>query len=205
MEFMDVVRARRSVRRFTAKPVPDEVLADILDAARHAPSSGGVNSSYFGVVTDESTRLALAAAAGDQDWIATAPVVIALCSRLSPDPVTRAKDDFFFQLNATRFGVGIIDYLNAYPDRQAMRVFSDNAFPMIPGEHVALAATNHGLAGCWIGHLDTAKASRILGLPDDVVCLFLMPIGYADETPATKTLRPIADCVFRDRWDPTVK
>jgi nitroreductase len=171
MEFMDAVRQRRSVRRFLPRPIPEAVLTDILDAARYAPSSGGYNSSYFGVIRDESTRVALAAVSGGQDWIATAPVVIALCSRLSPDPATRAADDQYFEINAARFGKEIIGYLNAFPDRQAMRVFSDTAFPMIPGEHVALAATAHGLASCWIGHLDTARASQILGLPEDVVCL----------------------------------
>jgi nitroreductase len=200
MEFMQTVRLRRSVRRFTSRPVPDEVLAEILEAGRLAPSSGGSSSTYFGVVRDEATKHALAAVSGGQDWIADAPVVIALCSRLSPDPADRAPDDFFVTVNTDRFGADLLAYLNAYPDRKAMRVFFDNGFPVIPGAHVALAAVDQGLAGCWIGHLDTAAASRILNLPDDVVCLFLMPIGYPGETPADKSLRPLDECVFNERW-----
>ncbi|MBT8224037.1 MAG: hypothetical protein HKP61_04700 [Dactylosporangium sp.] len=202
MEFMDAVRARRSIRRFAPKPVPEDALADILEAGRLAPSSGGVNSGYFGVIRDESTKRALTALAGDQEWIATAPVIIALCSRLSPDAATRAPDDQFTAINTARFGAELLTYLNAYPHRTAMRVYADNAFPLLPGEHLALAAASHGLSSCWIGHLDTRRASELLGLPEDVVCLYLLPIGYADETPADRRLRPIDECVFHDRWPP---
>ena len=38
MEFRDVVLKRRMVRAFTAEPVAPEVVAGILDLARHAPS-----------------------------------------------------------------------------------------------------------------------------------------------------------------------
>jgi len=202
MDFMQTVRQRRSVRRFTSQPVPDEALADILDAGRLAPSSGGSNSSYFGVVRDEATKKALAAASGGQDWIATAPVVLALCSRLAPDAAERPADDFFITVNTDRFGADLLEYLNAYQDRRAMRIFSDNAFPIIPGAQISLAVVSHGLASCWIGHLNTARAGEILGLPEDVVCLFLMPIGYPDEIPSEKAVRPVDECVFLDRWSP---
>ena len=40
------------------------------------------------------------------------------------------------------------------------------------------------LSACWIGDLDISHcADRILGLPSDVTCLFLMPVGYAAENP----------------------
>ncbi|MBN1171226.1 MAG: nitroreductase family protein [Micromonosporaceae bacterium] len=205
MEFMDAVLARRSIRRFAPKAVPEGALADILEAARHAPSSGGVSSTYLGVVRDESIRRSLAAASGGQEWIATAPVIIALCTRLNPDPATMAKDDFFLQVNTDRFGRDLIEYLNAFPDRRAARLLWDTGAALIPGEHVALAATAHGLASCWIGHLDIAKVSALLGLPDGIACTFLVPIGYPDETPAEKTLRPIEECVFYDTWNPDAR
>ena len=201
MEFMETVYARRSVRRFASRPVPEAALADILEAARHAPAPGGVNSCYFGIIQRESTRRALAAVSGGQDWVATAPVVLALCSKLGADPALRPADDLGLTVNVDRFGQPLIDYLNAYPDRKAIRVYWDNANPLIPGEHAALAAASHGLGACFIGHLDTARASEILGLPDDMVCLFLLPIGYPDETPADKVLRPMAECVFTDHWN----
>lgn len=196
MDFMETVRRRRSIRRFTSQPVPDDVIEEILEAGWLAPSSGGTSSSYFGVIRDEATKRALTAVAGGQDWIMTAPVVIALCSRLVPEP----PDEYYVKVNVARFGAAIVDHAERFPDRKAMRVFSSNAFPLIPGEHLALAAANRGLGSCWIGNLDTVRASEILQLPDDVVCLYLLPIGYPDETPAEKQLRPLETCVFHDRW-----
>ena len=200
MEFMHAVMARRSIRRFTPQPVPDDVLATILDAGRRAPSAGGSNSFFFGVVRDESTRRALATAAGGQDWIATAPVVIALCVRLGPDPATVPADDFGLRVNIDRFGADLLKHLATFDDRTVARIYHDNAGPMIPGEHLALAAASCGLGSCWIGHLDVRAAGRILNLPADHACLFLMPIGYPDEQPAEKALRPLEQCVFYDRW-----
>lgn len=201
MDVLAAIRARRSVRRFLPRPVPDDVLADILDAGRLAPAGGGGQNFFFGVVRDDATKQALAAAAGGQHWVAGAPVVIAYCARLGPDLATLDEENTAREVNQARFGADLVAYLNAYPDRLAMRVFWENSTPLIPGEHVFLAAVHHGLRACWIGHLDTREASRILGLPDDMVCLFLMPVGYPDEEPMPRQTRSLEQCVFYDRWD----
>lgn len=199
MEFLDVVRTRRSSRRFLPRPVPDEVLTEILDAGRLAPTAGNQQRFFFGVVRGETTKQELAAAA-NQEWVATAPVLIAHCVRLCADPATVPADDFGLRVNRHRFGDNLINYLNAYPDRRAMRIFWDNATPHLPGQQVFLAAVNRGLAACWVGYLDIRRASEILHLPDDMACLYLMPIGYAAEPPGDKSLRSIEDCVFYESW-----
>jgi nitroreductase len=200
MEFLDVVRSRRSTRQFLPRDVPDDVVNELLDAGRLAPTPGNAQGFYFGVVRDPSTKRELAKAAGGQDWVASAPVVIALCARLSADLAAVASDNASLELNRLRFGDDLIGYLNAHPDRRAMRVLCDNAIPMIAGEHVFLAAVNRGLSACWIGHLDTRSASGILRLPDDMVCLFLMPIGYPADAPGEKRLRSLSECVFQEAW-----
>ena len=51
MDFETVVRVRRMVRAFTDEPVPPEVVARILDLARHAPSAGYTQGQSFVTVT----------------------------------------------------------------------------------------------------------------------------------------------------------
>ncbi len=51
MEFHDVVRRRRMVRRFDQRPIPDEVLTRVLETARHAPSGGFSQGFDFIVLT----------------------------------------------------------------------------------------------------------------------------------------------------------
>ena len=56
MEFVEVVKKRRSIRRYKTKPVPENVLNSILEAARVAPSAGHRQPWHFIVVKDEETK-----------------------------------------------------------------------------------------------------------------------------------------------------
>jgi nitroreductase len=200
MNFIDVINKRRSSRSFLSDPIPDEVLRELLEAARLAPSGGNGQNWCFGIIKDEETKAELAKVAGNQEWITTAPVIIACCAKLGEDLSQLPEDDFGLIVNKTRFGEDFITYMNNYPDRKMANTFWNNAVPLIPGEHIFLAAVNHGLNACWIGYLDTRKASDILELPEDVVCLFLMPIGYAKEQPKEIERKAYDEIVFYDKW-----
>jgi len=93
MEVMDVIRARRSTRSFKPDAVSNEILAEILEAGRLAPSPGNSQGWYFGVIRDEQVRRQLAHAAGNQTWIAGAPVMIALCAQVDWHLHPPAEDD----------------------------------------------------------------------------------------------------------------
>jgi len=83
MELMEAIRKRVSIRNFLEKPLPDELIEEILDAARLAPSGGNGQNWVFGVVKDVKLKTQLAYAAGNQMWIASAPVVFACCADIS--------------------------------------------------------------------------------------------------------------------------
>ncbi|HKZ20777.1 MAG TPA: nitroreductase family protein [Acidimicrobiia bacterium] len=82
MDFVDVLRKRRMVRNFRPDPVPAESIERIVSAARKAPSAGFSQGVSFIVVTEESTRQAIAelaeestyVATGFDPWISKAPV-----------------------------------------------------------------------------------------------------------------------------------
>jgi nitroreductase len=79
----DAIRERCSVRSYLDKPVEDEKLSAILEAARLAPSANNRQNWKFIVVKDKKTRERLAEAAANQGFIAEAPVVI---TAVSTDP-----------------------------------------------------------------------------------------------------------------------
>ena len=60
MELYDVMRTTAAIREFTGEPLPDDVLARILDHARFAPSGGNRQGAHLVLVTDPETRAALA-------------------------------------------------------------------------------------------------------------------------------------------------
>ncbi|MFQ6053595.1 MAG: nitroreductase family protein [Candidatus Bathyarchaeia archaeon] len=76
MEFLELVRKRRSIRRYKSDPVPQWKLEYILEAARLAPSWGNRQCWRFIVVADEERRRAVTT----REWQAEAPLVIVGCA-----------------------------------------------------------------------------------------------------------------------------
>ncbi len=75
MEFAEVVRRRRSIRRYKTDSVPQAVIEDIVEAGRLAPSGGNRQPWHFVVVTDHQRKKELQI----PDWAARAPVVLVVC------------------------------------------------------------------------------------------------------------------------------
>jgi nitroreductase len=115
MELMKVIRTRRSARSFKPDAISEAILAEILEAGRLAPSLGNAQGWYFGVVKDEQVKQQLAQAAGNQTWIATAPLVIALCANINWHLQPPAEDDFGLVVCLTRYGADFWNYLHCYP------------------------------------------------------------------------------------------
>ena len=76
-----IIKERRSVRRFRRNPVPKEIIEDIVDCGRMAPSARNDQPWEFVVVTNQTTREEAAAAATYGKFIADAPVLIAAFAR----------------------------------------------------------------------------------------------------------------------------
>lgn len=198
MELEASILARRSVRKYKSIPVPDDIIEKMLKMAQAAPSGGNGQSHIFGVVRDADKRRELAEAAGNQMWIADAPVVFACCARLDEDYRSLPEGDFTVIVNKLRWGGDFYNYLMEYPNWNSVACLLANAAPLIPAEHIALEAAANGLSSCFIGFLDVDRASAALGLPDDIRCLFLLPVGYADEQPGSKKLKALDEISFND-------
>ena len=80
MTVMEAVRLRKSVRSFEDKPVEDEKLHSVLEAARLAPSASNRQEWRFVVVRESEMRKKLASAARNQAFVGEAPVVLACCA-----------------------------------------------------------------------------------------------------------------------------
>ena len=76
MELREVIRKRQSIRDYEDKPIPEEKLTRVLEAARLAPSASNRQPWKFVVVKDQRRRQELAQAANGQAFVGQAPVVI---------------------------------------------------------------------------------------------------------------------------------
>ena len=68
-------------------------------------------------------------------------------------------------------------------------------------DHMTLGAVELGLGTCWIGLFDEKKVKEILGIPEEIRVVQLMPLGYpADPSPARKSRLQLDTIVKYDHW-----
>lgn len=75
MDFMQVVRRRRSIRKYKPDHVPEEVLKEILEAGRLAPSAANRQPWHFIVVSDRDRKEQMQI----PGWVAQAPLILVVC------------------------------------------------------------------------------------------------------------------------------
>ncbi|MFW6376293.1 MAG: nitroreductase family protein [Thermoplasmatota archaeon] len=80
MEFDDVIRKRRSVRKYTDKKVSDEEIFEILKAAFYSPSASNRRPWHFIVVRDDEKKSKLAKTHKWSSMVADASVIIIVCA-----------------------------------------------------------------------------------------------------------------------------
>ena len=67
-------------------------------------------------------------------------------------------------------------------------------------EHIALQATEEGLGTCWIGAFDEAKVKEVVGVPEQVRVVELMPLGYPADEPRPKVRKELGEIAMREQW-----
>ncbi len=79
MDVLSAIQGRRSIRKFSKRPVEDEKLLKVLEAARLSPSASNMQDWKFIVVKNSETRAKLAEAAFGQSFVGDAPIVLVSC------------------------------------------------------------------------------------------------------------------------------
>jgi nitroreductase len=89
MELMEAIKKRQSIRDYEDRPVPENKLRNVLEAARLAPSASNRQRWKFVVVRESDLRQKLYRAANGQPHIVKAPAVIAAVATM-PEYVMRS-------------------------------------------------------------------------------------------------------------------
>ncbi len=74
---LEIIKKRRSVRSYKKDDIPDEILREILEAARLAPSAKNLQEWKFIIIRDKETKEKLCEAAKGQKFVMEAPIIIA--------------------------------------------------------------------------------------------------------------------------------
>jgi nitroreductase len=198
VEVLEAIAARRSIRRYSSREVPDDLLRKVLEAGRLAPSASNLQTWKFKVVKDPVTRRALREAAHNQRFVEEAPVVIVACADL-PALGERSKRTLeLLRAGAVKPSAGmILWYLRKKGDAEGERGFLHAVINVtIAVENMVLAATSLGLGTCWVRAFEEAKVAEILALPPEYPPLFLLPMGFPAEDPPPRPRKNLEEILI---------
>jgi nitroreductase len=196
MELEQAIRGRRMTRTFDPTPIPHEVLAELLDLARRAPSAGFSQGVSFLVLDrpDEFWDLIGGRAwfTANQPGLLTAPVLIL--------PLADERAYLRRYAEADKEGHGLDDAA-AWPVPYWL---TDCAMAT---QNLLLAAEDRGLGALFFGIFGDERALlRAAGVPDHVRAIGAVALGSrsASDRPSgsstTHPRRPLADVVHWGRW-----
>jgi nitroreductase len=168
MEFFEVIRSRRSIRVFDERPVEEEKIRAILEAANAAPSAGNLQSYEIYLVKDPTARGRLASTLPKMEFFSAVPLVLVFCA----NPARAAA---------------------RYAER-GMKLYSVQD-ATIACTHAMLAATALGLASVWVGAFREQEVTGAVNLPAALTPVALLPIGYPLETVEPRSRRPLNEIV----------
>jgi len=195
--FHDFLRSRRSVRRFKPEAVDAKLLTRILETATYAPSAHNHQPWRFAALTgpEPKSRLAQALAAEyrrdltaegmpaaeiearasrSQSQVLDAPVVVVLC------------------MDASEMRIHASEKL-----RQVERILETQS-AALAGLQLQLAVHAEGLGSVWMCRPVFAPEAvrKVLGLPETWEPQAMFFIGYPDEQPKPKVLKPLDETVI---------
>ncbi len=200
MEFNDVIKSRRSIRKFKSDPIPDSYIKEILEAGRIAPSASNLQSTRYVVIKSEEAREKMNECT--LPFVTKAPVIIACCT--DTDAFLTAAERSRELMNAGAFKDNDEDKekINSYRKTNTLNKETAKAYLWenagIAVDHMTLKAVDLGLGSCWIGIVDREKAKKVLELEDRYDIVALLPIGYPDQNPAPRPRLSMEEVLLKE-------
>ncbi len=180
MEFEELVRARRSVRKFTDEPVSREDLREILEDACWAPSGQNLQPWFFQALTKQE----------DIEWLFREMATTEaghrkeLEARFAKNPEV-VDDTLRFMRRGGNANVVILAY-------ELKPTYSESIRPSVVESvsaamnTICLAAANRGIGSCWVEYVTRiGDAIREHFAPDKGPVLGAIMLGYAAREPKT--------------------
>ncbi|MBE6299040.1 MAG: nitroreductase [Bacteroidales bacterium] len=149
-EFIKLAQERSSIRKYTNKEVSCEVINQIIESARIAPSAVNFQPWKFLIIKGEKSKQ-IVRESYKREWFATAPLYIIACGNHE-----EAWHRSFDGKDHTDIDIAIAV------------------------EHICLSATSAGLGTCWVCNFDATKLKTDLSLPENLEPIAIIPLGYPE-------------------------
>ncbi|MBF6600587.1 MAG: nitroreductase family protein [Dehalococcoidia bacterium] len=198
MDFFDVIRTQRAMRRLKPDPVSDEDLWTILDAAIHAPSGGNTQGWNFVVIRDRAVKEKIGAWYLEAWDRAYGPRRDAMLEDAQAGRMFRSADYLANHLadvpalilatlqNRTGFGADVSHGASIYPAVQNLML--------------AARALGLGTTLTTLHRLHEQDVRELLGIPADVDTMALIPVGHPRGRFGEPQRVPAEKVTYWDRW-----
>jgi nitroreductase len=176
----DMVKSRRSIRRFQEKAIPDDVMNELFETVRWSQSWANTQCWEIINVKNPEKRQMLQNAIKKVSErnpglkaVVAAPVLLAICAK-------KGTSGYYSGQPSTKYGDWLMFDLG------------------IATQTLCLAAHSLGLGTVVLGLYDHDMAAEILGLPDDYAQVVLVPLGYPDQSPKPPERKSVENFVHTD-------
>ena len=174
----------RSVRRYKPTPIAEDILNNILEAASRASTCGNMQLYSLVVSQSEQMRSRLAPCHFNQPMVMQAPCLVTVCADIHRFSM------WCRQRNAEPVYDNFAWFMNAVTDA------------LLATQNLILQAEYHGLGACVLGTTlyTAADIAKILALPQGVIPVTAVVLGYPDESPALADRLPMEAIVHIENY-----
>ncbi|MEI3525034.1 MAG: DUF6092 family protein [Eubacteriales bacterium] len=172
MELTEVIEKRRSIRKFSDKPVSRGILEELIKAAALAPTASNLQAWRFFVADDP--KLVRDIDSFSPGLSGKPPVIIAIASDLAEVERRGSKNSLVYGL--------MMDASMA-------------------AENLMLKAADLGLGTCAIKSYNDKAVHKLLNLPDTMRLEILISLGWPEGEPRTPKRKPMEEVLFWNAWE----
>ncbi len=195
----DIIKKRRSVRRYLPQTVPREIVLEVLVAAGWAPSAHNSQPWRFIILENPSVKRELAEAMV-VDWTSDAEK-----DGTKVDVKMRQERiDRFANAPTLVLACTTMDGLRKFPDQKRQMFERDLAQQSLGAamQNVLLTAHDLGLGACWFCAPGFCKGTvrRVLSIPEAVEPEAFFIMGYPADAPSEPPKKPLEKYCFRNMW-----
>ena len=181
---MECIKSRRTIRKYKADDVSAELLNQLLEESFRASTMGNMQLYSVVVTRDQAMKEKLAPAHFNQPMVTKAPVVLTFCAdfnRFSKWCRCRKAEPGYDNP---------LSFLNAVQDA------------LLVTQNFCTLAEAHGLGICYLGTTlyNPDKIIDVLHLPELVMPVATITVGYPDECPSQPDRLPLAGIIHDETY-----
>ena len=172
MKAIDCIKTRKSIRKYKNKPIPQEIIDDIIECGQRAPSAHNTQPWNFVIVTEKEKLKKLSNTHQWAPFVANAQICIVLCCTKTKDvnksamhlSVACAAQNMLLAIHAHGLG-SCWTYVQNLEDDSVEK-----------------------------------KVKGILDIPKEIDVICMLPIGYPDQTRSEKELKEKDKIVHKEKY-----